>query len=163
MSTPHTRPATQDDVFIMEQVLIDSFKESYANFMPEQYVREWFDNNEAQRIARTGLERTGIAEIMGRIVGFVSYLDNTVTQLWVDPQYQKQGVGRALIQWVESVYRSKGYATITIYCHENNTEALAFLKKMRCRRASQFQDNSISGGPMTIYNMLKMVTKLKSK
>lgn len=163
MSNHHTRPATQDDVFVMEQILIDSFKASYANFMPEQYVREWFDNNEAQRIVRTGLDRTGVVEILGRTVGFVSYLDNTITQLWVEPDYWKQGAGRALIQWVESVYRTKGYATITLYCHEKNAEALAFLKKMRCRRASQFQDNTITGGPMTVYNMLKMVTKLKSK
>jgi len=163
MSTPYTRPATQDDVFHMEQIMIDAFEASYAHFMPEQYVREWFDNNEAQKAARTGLERAGVAEVMGRIVGFVTYLDNSITELWVDPEFTKQGVGRALIEWVEGEYRKKGYATITLYCFEINEEALQFCKKMRFRRASQFQDNRVAGGPLTVYNMLKMVTKLKSR
>jgi len=163
MSTPYTRPATQDDVFQMEHIMRDSFEATYAHFMPEQYVREWYDNNEAQKTVRIGLERAGVAEVMGRIVGFVMYLDNSITELWVEPDYMKQGVGRALIEWIESEYRKKGYVTITMYCFEENKETLEFCKHLRFRRASQFQANDISGGPLTVYNMLKMVTKLKSK
>ncbi|QJB57017.1 GNAT family N-acetyltransferase [Pseudodesulfovibrio sp. zrk46] len=162
MSTPFTRPATQDDVYIMEQILLEAFKESYANFMPEQYVREWYDANEAQKIVRTGLGRAGIAEIMGRMVGFVMYLDNTITQLWVDPDYQGKGVGRALVEWIEGEFRAKGYATISMYCYEENKDTLEFCKKLRFRRASQFQSKEEAGGPVTVYNMLKMVSKLKS-
>lgn len=157
----HTRPATQDDVFVMEQIMRDAFEQSYAHFMPEQYVREWYDNNEAQRVVRYGLERAGVAEIMGRTVGFVIYHDNSIDQLWVDPNYEGKGAGRALIEWVESVYRTKGYPTITMYCYEVNANTLAFLKKCRFRRASQHMSNDVPGGSMVVYNMLKMVKNLK--
>ncbi len=163
MSTPYTRPAEDIDVYAMEEILRSAFEATYAKFMPEQYVREWYDNNEAQRIVRVGLNRAGVAEIMGRIVGFVMYLDNSITQLWVDPEFEKQGAGRALVEWVESQYRDKGYPTITMYCYEANEEALAFCKKLRFRRASSFQDRDVAGGPVTTYNMLKMVTRLKRK
>lgn len=161
MSNTFTRPATQDDVFIMEQIMRDAFEKSFAHFMPEQYVREWYDNNEAQKAVRIGLERTGVVEIMGRTVGFVSYLDNSITQLWVDPNHEGQGAGRALVEWVEAQYRKAGYPTITLYCYEINANALGFLKKCRFRRASQHLSNDVPGGSLVVYNMLKMVTKLK--
>ncbi|MDC0336257.1 GNAT family N-acetyltransferase [Pseudodesulfovibrio sp.] len=161
MSKHHTRAVTKDDVFLLEQIMRDTFAASYAHFMPEQYVREWYDNDEAARAIRVGQSRAGVAEVMGRVAGFVMYLDNTITQLWVDPNYQRQGVGRALIEWVESEYRKFGFPVITMYCYEANTNALEFLKKMRCRRASTFMSNDVAGGPVVVYNMLKMVKNLK--
>lgn len=161
MSTPYTRPATEDDVFIMEQIMRDAFTASYAHFMPEQYIREWYDNNEAQRAVRQGIERAGVAEILGQIAGFVIYHDNSIVELWVDPNFEGKGVGRALIEWVESQYRLIGYPTITLYCYESNANALGFLKNCRFRRASKFLSNDVPGGPVVVYNMLKMVKNLK--
>ena len=161
MSTPYTRPATENDVFAMEEIMRNAFAGSYAHFMPEQYVREWYDNNEAEKVVRLGLKWSGVAEIMGRVVGFVTYEDHSITQLWVDPAFQQQGAGRALIEWVEGEFRKIGFPTITIYCFEANANALEFLKKMRCRRASKFLSNNIAGGTLMVYNMLKMVSKLK--
>jgi ribosomal protein S18 acetylase RimI-like enzyme len=145
----------------MEQIIRDAFEASYATFMPEQYVREWYDENRAEQAVRTGLSRAGVCEIMGRVVGLVIYLDNTVTELWVDPAYQDRGVGRALIHWIESEFRAKGYPTITLYCYEANEPALEFYKKMRFRRASKFDSRDVAGGPVKVYTMLKMVTNLK--
>ncbi|CCH48527.1 GNAT family N-acetyltransferase [Pseudodesulfovibrio piezophilus] len=162
MSTPYTRSATEDDVFAMEQIMRDAFENSYAHFMPEQYVRAWFDTNQAQKSVRVGLGRAGVTEIMGRVVGFVMYLDNTITQLWVDPKYTRKGAGRALVEWIEGEYRTKGYPTITLYCYEANRDALEFYKKLRFRRASTFQSQDVQGGPVPVYTMLKMVSKFKN-
>jgi ribosomal protein S18 acetylase RimI-like enzyme len=148
---PHTRAATQNDVFVMEQIMRDAFAHSYATFMPEQYVREWYDDNTAERTVRIGLSRAGVAEIMGRVVGFVIYSDNAISELWVDPHYQRQGVGRALIHWIESEFRAMGFPTITLYSYA----------AMRFRRASSFDSRDVPGGPVKVYTMLKMVTRLK--
>jgi len=145
----------------MEQIMRDAFEASYVHFMPEQYIREWYDNNTAQKTVRMGLDRAGIVEIMGRVVGFVIYYDNSITELWVEPKYWEQGAGTALVEWVEAEYRKKGYPTITMYCYESNINTLDFLKKNRFRRASQHFSNDVSGGPVVVYNMLKMVRKLK--
>lgn len=161
MSLPYTRAANSNDVYAMEEILRDAFAASYANFMPEPYVRQWYDDNEAQHTVRTSLNRTGVAEIMGRVVGFVIYSDNTITDLWVDPQYTGKEVGRALVQWVEGEFRSIGFPTITLYCYEANTDGLEFLKQLRFRKASQFPSQNIPGGPITVYNMAKMVSRLK--
>ncbi len=161
MSKHHTRAATKDDTFLLEQIMRDAFADSYAHFMPEQYVREWYDNDEAARAIRVGQSRCGVAEVMGRVAGFVMYLDNTITELWVDPNFQEQGVGRSLIEWVESEFRKIGFPTITMYCYETNANALGFFKQLRCRRASTFMSNDVAGGPVVVYTMLKMVKNLK--
>ncbi|MGL1861659.1 MAG: GNAT family N-acetyltransferase [Pseudodesulfovibrio sp.] len=161
MSKHHTRPLDKNDVFLLEQIMRDAFAESFAHFMPEQYVREWYDNDEAARSVRIGQSRCGVAEVMGRVAGFVMYMDNTITELWVDPKFQEQGVGRSLIEWVESQFRKRGFPTITMYCYENNANALLFFKQMRCRRASTHMSHDDPGGPFVVYNMLKMVKNLK--
>lgn len=161
MSSLHTRPATEDDVFIMEQIMRDAFAANHAHFLPEAHVREWFDSNKPEQAIRQGLDHAGIVEIMGRIVGFIIYEDNFIEELWVDPNYEEQGAGRALIEWLEEEYRSWGYPTMTIYCYESNINALEFLKKMRFRRASQFLSDDVAGGPVVVYNMLRMVKNLK--
>jgi len=161
MSKHHTREANEYDTFVMEQIMRDAFEASYAHFMPEQYVREWYDENEAERAVRIGIKRAGVAEVMGRTVGFVMTQDSSITQLWVEPAYQGKGVGRALIEWVEAQYRKKGYPTITMYVYEADANSLGFCKQLRFRRASQFPSNNVAGGSVVVYNMLKMVTKLK--
>jgi len=161
MSNHHTREANEYDTFVMEQIMRDAFEASYAHFMPEQYVREWYDENEAERAVRIGIKRAGVAEVMGRTVGFVMTQDSSITQLWVEPAYQGKGVGRALIEWVEAQYRKKGYPTITMYVYEADANSLGFCKQLRFRRASQFPSNNVAGGSVVVYNMLKMVTKLK--
>lgn len=161
MSEITTRPATQDDVFIMEHIMRAAFEASYANFMPEQYIREWYDNNEASRAVAQRLKKSGVAILDGDIIGWVAHDDSTVPELWVDPNYQQQGAGRALIEWIEAEFRKFKFPALTLYCYEKNTEALEFYKKLRFRRASQFMSKDVPGGPVVVYNMLKMIKNLK--
>ena len=161
MSPPHVRPAAENDVYILEQIYVDAFEASYVNFMPEPYVRQWYDEDAAAKTVRSGLKRCGVAEILGRPVGFVMYDDNTIAELWVDPAYHGKGAGRALVQWVEAQFRTIGFPTITLYCYEANEAALDFYRALRFRKASQFPSQDVPGGPVTVCNMVKMVSKLK--
>lgn len=161
MTKHHTRPAEQNDTYAMEQIMRDAFEASYAHFMPEQYVREWYDNNEAARTVQQRLKHSGVVEIMGRVVGFASWDDNSIPELWVDPKYQGQGAGRALVEWVESVLRNKGFPTITLYCYAANEAGFEFYKKLRFRKASEFMSKDVPGGPVKVYTMVKMVKRLK--
>ncbi len=158
MTTPTTRPATQDDIFLLEEIKRDAFEASYANFMPEQYIREWYDNNEAQRTVRKGLGKAGVVEISGMVAGFVMYEENLVTELWVSPMFQRKNAGRELLRWVENEFRSQGFKSYKLYCYEANGKALEFYKKNGFTRDSEFPSTHVAGGPVTVYVMRKEIT-----
>ncbi len=77
-----------------------------------------------------------IATTEGRVVGFAclrllpSICDEVpyaeLTELIVDPQCRRQGVGRALVRHIESEARAKGAARISLMCSWLNTDAHNF-------------------------------------
>lgn len=71
MIRPHTRPATEADVFAMEHIMRDAFSASYATFMPEAYVRQWYDDDTASKSVKSGLKQAGVVTIKEKVVGFI--------------------------------------------------------------------------------------------
>ncbi|MEM9092195.1 MAG: N-acetyltransferase [Cyanobacteria bacterium P01_F01_bin.53] len=61
-----------------------------------------------------------VAEVDNVVQGFVAYSDEELTWLYVDPQFYRRGVGRALVQ--HAVENSA--PTMTIELLEGNTPAL---------------------------------------
>jgi [ribosomal protein S18]-alanine N-acetyltransferase len=72
-----------------------------------------------------------VAERAGQIVGWAARekLDNNITDIWVEPVFQRQGVGTRLLQHVEKEVIGLGHETVTTEVHSENTTALAFFKK----------------------------------
>ncbi|STQ60683.1 putative acetyltransferase YiaC [Pseudescherichia vulneris] len=72
-------------------------------------------------------ERIWVAEEDGHRLGFASVTlnDNFVHNLFVDPAYQGQGVGSALLKKVQSNFTSSG----SLKCLAENKAALAFYRR----------------------------------
>lgn len=72
-----------------------------------------------------------VAEIGGQAVGWAAResLDDHVTDLWVDPVWQKQGVGRDLLGKLEVEIESQAYERVRIETHSQNAGAIEFLKR----------------------------------
>lgn len=62
-----------------------------------------------------------VAEVDSIVQGFVAYSDEELTWLYVDPQYFRQGVGRALVQHAVA----DSIPAMTIELLEGNAPALA--------------------------------------
>jgi GNAT superfamily N-acetyltransferase len=79
---------------------------------------------------REGRARVAVAPD-GRIVGFVTPLDAgdrlELEDLFVDPEWMKRGVGRALVLDVVEVARRRGFSQIVVIA---NPHALAFYEKV---------------------------------
>ena len=95
------------------------------SFIPKNY---WLDNQVA---VREGLAqaRIFVKETDGKAVGFLGLVEEAIAGLFVKEQFQKQGIGEALIQRVKD---EKKILTLTVY--ENNQAALLFYERQGFRR-----------------------------
>lgn len=72
-----------------------------------------------------------VAERAGQLIGWAARekLDNSVTDLWVEPAFQRQGTGSALLEHLEQEVMAAGHETIVTQVHSENVAALAFFDK----------------------------------
>ncbi|KXG86520.1 GNAT family N-acetyltransferase [Agrobacterium bohemicum] len=72
-----------------------------------------------------------VAEADGTIVGWAAreHFDETITDFWIDPVYQRQGVGTALLVDIERQIVARGYAAGRLESHAQNDQAVSFFRK----------------------------------
>ncbi len=71
-----------------------------------------------------------VIEVNGQPVGWASRerLDETISDFWIDPPFQRQGCGRALLQSVEAEMVHQGLEKAVVQTHARNNEAVAFFE-----------------------------------
>lgn len=81
-----------------------------------------------------------VAEINNEILGWgaVQDSDNKITDLWVLPNFQRQGIGRQILKALELQIIQRGHDEIILDTHAKNTPALEFFKA-HDYRISSFQ------------------------
>lgn len=99
------------------------YKESLEShsFIPARF---WTEHLESLKKKYLPEADTFVAEIEGQVVGFISLMGNYIGALFVDAPYQKQGIGRALLEFVLSL---KGSMFVDVY--KENTNARDFYLK----------------------------------
>lgn len=70
-----------------------------ASLISHSFLSEEFFETERELIAAEWLphSETTVYELDGRVVGFLSLVGNEVGGIFVDPDYQRRGIGRALM------------------------------------------------------------------
>ncbi|NLI91207.1 MAG: GNAT family N-acetyltransferase [Peptococcaceae bacterium] len=86
------------------------FWKGYLDTLRNQYLPEW---------------NTFVAEQDGQIIGFISLVGNYVGALFVSTEFQRQGIGSALLDFA---YKTFGSLFVDVY--KENIQALAFYKKI---------------------------------
>jgi cytidine deaminase len=89
------------------------------------------------------IETAVVAEIDGRLVGFASLRITTspfyrkpgaeLSELYVEPEYQRQGIGRALALYTEELARNKGVEEMLVVTGFDNSPALALYQSLGYR------------------------------
>lgn len=95
------------------------------SFISKNY---WLDNQVGVR-EDLAQARIFVKETDGKAVGFLGLVEEAIAGLFVKEQFQKQGIGEALIQRVKD---EKKILTLTVY--ENNQGALLFYERQGFRR-----------------------------
>ncbi len=130
------RPATPDDAEAVAYVHLETWRAAYAGVFPQEQL----DDMSAERVQRRAeLHRRAppiVAEMDGRIVGFVSVgrandpdADGELYAIYVLPDHWGTGVGPALIEAGEGRLRALGHGSAVLWVLEQNPRARRFYER----------------------------------
>ena len=109
------RPAAEEDVARIEQLVLEVVREVYGDLFPEEAPRP--DGN-----WRCGV----VAEIDGLIAGVVVADGDWVEDLWVARAYRNQRIGGVLLRAAERQIAARGYAKGRLRVVADNLDARRF-------------------------------------
>jgi [ribosomal protein S18]-alanine N-acetyltransferase len=71
-----------------------------------------------------------VAEQAGQVVGWAARekLDNNITDLWVEPSFQRQGVGTHMLVHMENELKGLEHLEVTAEIHAENNVAMSFFE-----------------------------------
>lgn len=100
--------------------------------MPVGETSAMIDNarNAFVRFTQNGWVTIIIVENAGVPVGWAARedLDDMITDFWIDPDHQRQGMGSALLVAVEDEMRKMGHSEARLETHARNREAVDFFR-----------------------------------
>ena len=124
MAPPPIRLATRDDV----RAIAALSRTEIEHGLPWRWTPP-----RVQRAVADARTNVCVAEQGGSLLGFgiMVYADDTahLSLLAVNPDARRQGVGTALLQWLEQVAQVAGIARVQLEARHDNASALAFYRR----------------------------------
>jgi [ribosomal protein S18]-alanine N-acetyltransferase len=83
------------------------------------------------RFAEEGWITITIVEASGIPAGWAARedMDETITDFWIDPDFEGRGLGTALLDAVEEGMKAQGFSVARLQTHAMNGDALKFFEK----------------------------------
>lgn len=84
-----------------------------------------------QNFTRSRWITISVVESGGAVAGWAARekLDENITDFWIDPQHQGQGLGSVLLEEVEDEIRRQGFEKASLETHALNRDAVGFFEK----------------------------------
>ncbi len=153
------RRARIEDIPAITDIQIGGWLAAYRGMISDEDL-EKMKASRAERIARhTNNIKTMtyiVAEKDGEIVGFSRYIDNNsfspdfdvdceLLALYVKPDCKRQGIGKALMNYVKDEFRKQGKKRMILWCLRDNYPSRAFYEAMGGKLAERGKDFDLDG------------------
>ena len=136
MTAVRIRPARAEDLEPLAELHHAIWLDAHAGFVglpPEARDTGWY-----REVIAPTLDRTKVAERDGAPVGYVTWLDDLLDDIWVAPWAQGQRVGALLLRAGEEMIRRAGFADARLECVAANAGARRFYERHGWRLAREF-------------------------
>ena len=133
------RRATEDDLFGIAHVHVETWQSTYAGIIPDHYLQSLTIENRLRnwkRHLKTLHTCTFIAEnATGDIIGFAiggpeqtrdSHYQAEIYAIYILNAYQRQGIGKQLIKPLAEIFNKKKYENIIIWALKENANRLFY-------------------------------------
>lgn len=142
------RKTMPDDAADIHQIHVAAYKTSYRGYLPDDVL-------DALQIDEEKIERTKIyvtqiesyvAVYQQRVIGFahLAFPQNDVAEiqaLYVHPQFQRLGAGRALVEFVCASYKARGFSKCEVWTLKKGP-SLPFYHKLGFVQEPDVQEKS---------------------
>lgn len=124
------RNAREDDILPLAEIGMRAWEQAVTGVADLEALRENARAAFLQFLSEHWL-RALVAEQGGAIAGWAAReaFDDEITDLWVDPPHQRQGVGAALLAAMEAEIVAADYDTARLQTHARNGGAVDFFRK----------------------------------
>ena len=153
------RQARIEDIPAITDIQIGGWLAAYRGMVSDEDL-EKMKASRAERIARhiNNIKTMTyiVAEKDGEIVGFSRYIDNNsfspdfdvdceLLALYVKPDCKRQGIGKALMNYVKDEFRKQGKKRMVLWCLRDNYPSRAFYEAMGGKLANRGKDFDLNG------------------
>jgi GNAT superfamily N-acetyltransferase len=149
------KPSDLDIVRDLIHKTIDiSYSEAY-NAEAIKYFKDYHNNKNILKAAKEGY--TIVLEKGNRIIGVAALIDGYITRVFVNPKFQKQGLGKLLMQKLETKALSAGTRLVKL---DSSLPAKKFYDSLGYKTIKKTFVKVENGKKLNYYKMEKL---LKSK
>lgn len=121
------RKATNEDIGRIAEILVFSKRVTYRDIFKNDFVS--FNvitvENTKEVIQEVGIDHVYVYDD-GIIKGMIRENENEICELYIDPFFQKQGIGKVLVDYVK---QNTVYSNLYLWVLEENFNALQFYHK----------------------------------
>lgn len=124
------RGARQEEADLLTEIGLRAWEKA---MIPVGETVAMLDNARSafRHFTQTGWITISVVEKGGSPVGWAAReeLDEMITDFWIDPDYQRQGLGSALLAEIEAEIIHQGLTEAKVETHAMNREAVNFFEK----------------------------------
>jgi putative acetyltransferase len=136
LSAVRIRPARAEDLDALAElhhaIWLDTHA-AIAELSPEGRDVRWY-----REVIAPTLDRTLVAERDGAPIGYVTWLDELLDDIWMAPRAQGQGTGALLLRAGEEAIGANGHAEARLECVAANAGARRFYERHGWRFSREF-------------------------
>lgn len=124
------RNAREDETGTLSEIGLRAWEKAMLNVGEVAGIR---DNARVafENFTRSAWLTITVIEQGGAIAGWAARekLDELISDFWIDPPFQRQGHGSALLSAIEADIVRQGFDTARVETHARNEEAVSFFEK----------------------------------
>lgn len=144
------RPARPEDAVLLEDLLMRTYESTWMPEMTAQRDRQFRASGKTAQYVRIRGNLFMVCEIDGALAGMADWENDFIWALHVHPARQGQGVGGALLAWMEAAIRAAGFARARLETDSFNTRSRQFYGKHGYAEIDTYPDEEWDSGFTTI-------------
>lgn len=152
------RKALKADIPVMQNVFRRAFLVCYGRFVPWKAVQHWVATDMGGQLVANEWETFTVAEIAGQIVGILQVKGDFVHELWVDPDFQRRGIGAELLAHAKTLIAKAGYLVAKVSVFVENENAVKFYLSQGWKPQSTEPDELVPGIVLNVMTLIKRST-----